>query len=90
MATGIPKLENLPGVKVIKNDGNLAPESLSTSRGVLVIGTASKGQGDRGAANRAFHQTTVGRPVADRGGKIQRGRSRQRRRYPMCQVWRLR
>lgn len=45
MATGIPRYENLPGVKVLKNDGGLQPESTAPAPRVLVIGTAGKGRG---------------------------------------------
>jgi hypothetical protein len=40
-------LNNLPGVKVFKNDGNLAPEAASLAPRVLVIGTATKGVSDQ-------------------------------------------
>jgi hypothetical protein len=40
-------LNNLPGVRVFKNDGNLAPESSSRAPRVLVVGQAAKGVGDQ-------------------------------------------
>jgi hypothetical protein len=40
-------LNNLPTVKVFKNDGNLAPEVASLAPRVLIIGTSAKGVGDQ-------------------------------------------
>jgi len=37
---------NLPGVKLFKNDGNLAPTATTRAPRVLVVGTAGKGRGD--------------------------------------------
>jgi len=37
---------NLPGVKLSKNDGNLAPTAAARAPRVLIIGTAGQGQGD--------------------------------------------
>jgi hypothetical protein len=38
---------NLPGVKITKNDGNLAPEASSSAPRVLIVGTAAKGRSDQ-------------------------------------------
>lgn len=40
-------LNNLPGVRVFKNDGNLAPEATSRAPRVLVVGQAGKGVADQ-------------------------------------------
>jgi hypothetical protein len=40
-------LNNLPTVKVFKNDGNLAPEATSLAPRVLIVGTAAKGVSDQ-------------------------------------------
>jgi hypothetical protein len=40
-------LNNLPSVKVFKNDGNLAPEAASIAPRVLIVGTSGKGVGDQ-------------------------------------------
>ena len=37
---------NLPGVRVSKNDGNLAPTAASRAPRILVVGTAGAGRGD--------------------------------------------
>jgi hypothetical protein len=39
-------LDNLPGVRVFKNDGNLAPEAAVRAPRVLVVGQSAQGVGD--------------------------------------------
>jgi len=70
MSTGIPKLEYLPGVKVLKNDGNLAPESLDSTKGILIIGTASSGPGETPYYVRSTH---LARTTFSTDGTLVRG-----------------
>ena len=47
MADSSVQYQNIAGVPVWKQDGNLAPEQTSTAPRALVIGTAGKGRGNR-------------------------------------------